>query len=293
MKLTEYGAYVWLPIITALGWFTTLAGLLSLRLFSAADIGKHRPDEASVLFISDVGAAHMTWFTPGCTLVALLYIATLLAERWLRHHERIPRVISKRHRYWGYSTAGHGILSGLSLMMLSFLSKFEHPTVHWRFTFMFAICLMISAYSQVIEVFCLKKEYPEQARLRRNAMIKLWIVSIATVLAVVFGVLFLSCGGLVRSSRDNLLLSGAAVCEWAVSFLLTFYFLTFVLDFYPAAKTSSGLEPNKCHSQGKTDSRSAPKMDTPGVFDLKIDLEKSDRPDALAIDPPHAQVADR
>jgi hypothetical protein len=50
---------------------------------------------------------------------------------------------------------------------------------------------------------------------------------------------------------------------------------TFTLDFYPAAQTSSRLESNKCHSKVKTDLRFTQKMDTLGVFDLKIDLEKS------------------
>ena len=77
---------------------------------------------------ADIGAAHRGWFSPGCTLVFIFYAMTLLAERWLRRRQRIPQAISKTHRYWGYSTAIHGIFGGLSLMMLSWVTKFNHPT---------------------------------------------------------------------------------------------------------------------------------------------------------------------
>ncbi|POW18012.1 hypothetical protein PSTT_00002, partial [Puccinia striiformis] len=230
-----------LPVITAVVWFGMLIGLLLFWLVNAHG-KRYRPDEPKSvllsakmqrirnpsinlgLFAADIGAAHKGWFTPGCTLVCIFYTMTLLAERWLRHHQRIPQVMGKRQKYWGYSTAIHGIFGGLSLMMLSFLDTFNHPTAHWCFTFTFMIFIAISSFSQIIEVFLLHKEYPDRAHLKRNAALKFSIVSISTGLGIVFGILYLTCGGKPTTARGNLLLSASAICEWSVSFLLTLYF---------------------------------------------------------------------
>ncbi|OAV92042.1 hypothetical protein PTTG_05177 [Puccinia triticina 1-1 BBBD Race 1] len=285
MKFITYGAYVWLPLITGLVWFGMLVGLLLFWLVSAHG-QKYRPDEGSILFISDIGAAHLSWFTPGCTLVFLFYSITLLAERWLRHHQRIPQVVGKRQRFWGYSTALNGILGGFSLMMLSFLDTFNHPTAHWCFTFTFMIFIAISSFSQVAEVFFLHKEYPDRAHLKRNALLKFSIVSISAVLGVVFGSLYMTCGGKSTTWRGNLLLSASAICEWSVAFLLTFYFLTFTLDFWPAAKTSSRFK-------GQIESRFLQESKNSDNFDTKLALEKGVVPSELdqADLPPQKQLA--
>ncbi|PLW13222.1 hypothetical protein PCANC_16941 [Puccinia coronata f. sp. avenae] len=267
MKFITYGAYVWLPVLTAVIWFAMLVGLLLFWLVSSHG-KKYRDDEASILFISDIGAAHKGWFSPGCTLVFIFYAMTLLAERWLRHHQRIPQAISKRQRYWGYSTAIHGILGGLSLMMLSFLDTFNHPTAHWCFTFAFMIFIAISSFSQIIEVLFLHKEFPDRAHLRRNAALKFSIVSISTALGVVFGCLYMTCRGKPTAPRGNLLLSASAICEWSVALLLTFYFLTFALDFWPAAKTSAKFK-RQLDSRFKAGSR-----ETSDEFEKKLNLEK-------------------
>ncbi|KAI9607271.1 hypothetical protein H4Q26_005788 [Puccinia striiformis f. sp. tritici PST-130] len=294
MKFITYGAYVWLPVITAVVWFGMLIGLLLFWLVNAHG-KRYRPDEPSILFIcknrfllsakmqrirnpsinlglfaADIGAAHKGWFTPGCTLVCIFYTMTLLAERWLRHHQRIPQVMGKRQKYWGYSTAIHGIFGGLSLMMLSFLDTFNHPTAHWCFTFTFMIFIAISSFSQIIEVFLLHKEYPDRAHLKRNAALKFSIVSISTGLGIVFGILYLTCGGKPTTARGNLLLSASAICEWSVSFLLTLYFTTFALDFWPATKTSSRF-------QDQIDSRFTTERGNSYDFDSKLHSEKLDQ----------------
>ncbi|KNZ55108.1 hypothetical protein VP01_2765g2 [Puccinia sorghi] len=268
MKFLTYGAYICLsplfsprlPVLTAVIWFGMLVGLLLFWLVNAHG-KRYRDDEASILFISDIGAAHKSWFSPGCTLVFSFYTMTLLAERWLRYHQRIPQVIGKRQRYWGFSTAIIGILGGFSLMMLSFLDTFNHPTAHWCFTFTFMIFIAGSSFSQIIEVYFLHKEFPHRVHLRRNAALKSSIIFISTALGVVFG-------SKPTAKRDNRLLSIAAICEWSVAFLLTFYFLTFALDFWPAAKTSTRF-------QGQLDSRfMAGSRETSDEFEKKLHLGK-------------------
>lgn len=237
MKLIAYGAYVWLPVVTALGWLVTLVGLMTLWLLQ--DHGrKYQDHEASIVFISDVGAAHLSWFIPGCALVFFFYGVTLISERWLRSLKRIPNVIHQSQKFWGYSTVILGILGGFCLMMLALLNTFDHPTAHWTFTLLFMICVSISSISQIMELYCLRKDYPNRTHLKRNAFLKSLIIFISFVLGVLFGSLYVTCGGYATSHRCDVLLSTAAVCEWIVAFLIVFYFLTFSLDFLPAITTS-------------------------------------------------------
>ncbi|KAA1069318.1 hypothetical protein PGT21_020739 [Puccinia graminis f. sp. tritici] len=183
---------------------------------------------------------------------------TLLAERWLRHHHRIPQVNGKKQRFWGYSTTVHGILGGLSLMMLSFLDTFNHPTAHWCFTFTFMIFIAISSFSQVVEVFFLHKEYPDRAHLKRNAVLKFSIVSTSAALGVVFGSLYMTCGGKPTTRRGF-----NPTCPSSYSIK------TFALDFWPAAKTSSRFK-------GQIDSKFMQERENSDEFDSKLASEKLD-----------------
>ncbi|PLW16366.1 hypothetical protein PCANC_20910 [Puccinia coronata f. sp. avenae] len=236
--ITQGPYYVWLPVITALGWFTTLFGLLLLR--ATSDHRKtDRSNEATVPFISDIGAAHMTWFSSGCTTVAVFYIMTVVTEGWLKYHQRIPQLTRKWARYWGYSTIINGILAAAWMVTQSVISKFKHPDIHWQFTTMFITFISFSGLSQLIEAFYLQKDYPDRAFLRRGALIKVSIVPICIILGWMVGILFFASESEMSPGQRDALLSTSAVCEWVVCFLLTLYFLTFAFDFWQVTKTSS------------------------------------------------------
>ncbi|KNF01380.1 hypothetical protein PSTT_09861 [Puccinia striiformis] len=247
MKLITYGAYVWLPVITALVWCLTLIGLLFLWYMSD-DGAKYHSDLPSITFISKVGAAHPGWFTPGCILVSLLYIMTLFADRWLRHHDRIPQVKGAGQKIWGNAAVCHGILSAVALILLSSLSLFKYPALHWCFSFAFALSLVASSVCQVMEAFYLHKENPDQPHLRRSALLKFLVIPIAIGAGIIFAILYKAYGCMTSRSHNNMRAVGA-VFEWTVCFFLTFYFLTFALDFRPAVKTSTRFkDPSDCDS---------------------------------------------
>ncbi|KAI8457692.1 Frag1/DRAM/Sfk1, partial [Phakopsora pachyrhizi] len=237
MKFITYGAYVWLPVIATLSWLGTLVGLFLIWLI-VDDGKKYGSREATVVFISDVGGAHQELFIPGCVIVFVSYSLTLCAERWLRHVERIPGVLRRRDRFWGIATIITGCLGGFSLMMLSILNTFEHPTVHWSFTLLFILFVGASSVCQTVEIIFLQKGHPDRPHLKRNALLKALIVVIAIAVAIVFGILYISCRGKATSPKCNVIISTAGACEWTVSIILVFYFMTFILDLWPAAKTS-------------------------------------------------------
>ncbi|EGG04397.1 uncharacterized protein MELLADRAFT_44172 [Melampsora larici-populina 98AG31] len=238
MKFITYGAYVWFPVMASLAWLSTLLGLLLLWILRD-DHRQYKDREATVVFISDAGAAHLALFIPGCALVFIFYTLSLLSERWLRHSNRIPGTIRRRETYWGIASLITGTLGGFWLLMLSCFNTFAHSTLHWSFTILFILCVAFSSICQTIEIIYLHQDHPSRAHLKRNALLKLCIVGLAIGVAVLFAILYGICHGKNTSDRCNVVISAAGACEWLVSFILMFYFMTFILDLWPAAKTST------------------------------------------------------
>lgn len=103
-------------------------------------------DEATVVFISDVGAAHkvsffrtrsrhyaiigvkcslfrydfeQAQFIAGTALTFLFYSLSLFAERYLRQTRRIPGVLRRRELWADVIAVIFGCLGGLALLLLS------------------------------------------------------------------------------------------------------------------------------------------------------------------------------
>lgn len=95
--------------------------------------------QATVVFISNVGAAHQALFIAGSALTFVTFSITLLTERtsfrslarsqsvadwlgytgWLRHVRRIPGALQKRERNADIAAVVFGILGGIALLLLS------------------------------------------------------------------------------------------------------------------------------------------------------------------------------
>ncbi|SCZ97074.1 BZ3500_MvSof-1268-A1-R1_Chr4-2g06974 [Microbotryum saponariae] len=198
-------------------------------------------DEATVVFISDVGAAHKGLFIPGTALTFVFFSATLLTERWFRHIRRIPGALKKKETVYDIVCCVFGILGGLALMLLSIFDAFNHSTAHWTLTLVFVVCIALSAIFQTLEVMSLERDHVDRNHLRRNAIIKLVIVSVAVAGAIGFGVTYGICAGanndVAPTSRCNVVQSAAASLEWFIAFLFFLYICTFILDLLPARKT--------------------------------------------------------
>lgn len=106
-------------------------------------------------------------------------------------------------------------------------------------TLVFIVGVAISAIFQSAEVWSLHKDHPDRRHLLRNAVYKLAVVGLAVACAIAFGVTYgISGGGSATSDYDNRIGSVAAGFEWAVAFILPFYFLTLAADLWPAGKSS-------------------------------------------------------
>ncbi|KAL7411454.1 Frag1/DRAM/Sfk1 family-domain-containing protein [Mrakia frigida] len=240
-----FGPYVFIPLLSALVW---LAGLLALvSLWAVEGTPRYEPTEASIVFISNIGAIHQKLFIGICVVTAILYILALFAERWLRHSDRLPAHGSRNRREVIYDSLAilFCILGGIALILLSCFNCFDYSTVHWTCTVVFIICIALSAVFQSFEIGALKKDYPDRPHLMRNSMLKLVIVFSAIAVAITFGVLYAQCGGDVNYgdtpsavTRCKRITGAAAVCEWVIALIFDAYLFTLVLDLWPAGKSS-------------------------------------------------------
>ncbi|WWC68425.1 uncharacterized protein I206_102352 [Kwoniella pini CBS 10737] len=237
-----FGPYVLFPILAALTWLGGILALLGLWVKDGKP--RYQSDEASVVFISDVGATHQKTFIGICCTTAGFYILSLFAERWLRHVDRLPTDLRKREKIFDWLAIFFCIIGSAGLVLLSAFNAFDHSTVHWTMTLVFIIGVALSAIFQSAEVWSLHKDHPDRKSLRRNSILKLLVVLLAILCAIGFGATYAVCGGNSTPYKShtaetcNKVTSAAAALEWTVAFILVFYFLTIAADLWPAGKSS-------------------------------------------------------
>ncbi|GAA5876808.1 hypothetical protein JCM3774_003479, partial [Rhodotorula dairenensis] len=225
-----HGYYWLLPLFAAISWWGMYLGLL-LWWAVTDDARRYQISDATIQYVSNIGAEHQWLFILGSALTAIFYSLTLLAERWLRHLRRIPGPLRSRDRWTDICACIFGILGACALVILASANDRDFPTVHWSFTAVFVVCIAISALFQTIEIWFLKQDHVERKHLRRNAIIKWIIVGTAVAAAIAFVGTYATCAGQPDdqplSSRCNRVKSVAAVLEWVIAALYGVYLMTF------------------------------------------------------------------
>ncbi|KAI1131982.1 Frag1/DRAM/Sfk1 family-domain-containing protein [Nemania abortiva] len=219
------------PIISGLVWLATLLGLF---LHWVIDTHKKRypsmePGQ-NIAYISDVGAAELKpLFVVGCVLTTIFLDAAFISDRLLRHKGRlVPN-----------TSLGQKVLSGLSIVAalvgtigLTFLSGFDtarYPRLHDIFLFLFILGYLVSAIFLCWEFQRLGKKYRQHKVLRLSFWVKLTFVLVELGLAIGFG---------VTRTRDDV--NTAAILEWVIALIFTFYVFSFMIDLWPAVATRDG-----------------------------------------------------
>lgn len=229
-----HGLFYVLPILTFASWTTAIVGLLGL--WAHDRFVEYEVEEASVVFISDVGASHKTFFIIFCCLTAAFYMMTTLAERHLRHKGKIPGSIRKKQTYLDIASVVCAFIGSIALIMLSIFDAFNHSNVHWSMTLIFVVFVALSVLFQVLQIYSLSHDYNRLATLKAMAILKTIILSFAIAGAIAFVVCYGICRGdaLPGNNRCDKVVSAAAVCEWAIAFILDIFFLTYIIDLWPA-----------------------------------------------------------
>ncbi|WOO78295.1 Protein sfk1 [Vanrija pseudolonga] len=237
-----FGPYIYVPLITALVW---LAGLLALISVWARDgKPKYALKEASIVYVSNVAGKHKAIFIPITCVTAVGFVLSLVLERWLRRVDRLPTDIRKREKILNWLAILCATIGGIALILLAIFDNFNHSSVHWSMAAIFIVLTSLSAILQTGQVWSLHKDHPDRKSLLRNSIIKLIILFFGVAGAIAFAALYGVCHGssLPRKKHSaktcNRVTSGAAAMEWAIAFILVFFFLTLVADLWPAGKSS-------------------------------------------------------
>lgn len=236
-KIGLFGLFYLLPIATFACWTTAIVGLLVIWAVRDRFV-QYEASEASVVFISDVGASHKTFFIIFCCLTSAFYILTTLAERHLRHTRKIPGSVRKKQTILDICSVVCAVIGSAALILLSIFDAFHHSNVHWSMTLIFVVFVALSVLFQVLQVFSLSHDYDRLATLKVIAIVKSLILGLAIAGAIAFVVCYGVCRGdaYPGNNRCDRIVSAAAVCEWAIAFLLDIFFLTYLVDLWPAHK---------------------------------------------------------
>ncbi|KAG6033081.1 hypothetical protein E4U41_007028 [Claviceps citrina] len=230
MRVGSVFSYWLLPAFSALVW---LAMLLAMLLhWIIATHRKHYPSmspRASIAYISDIGAAELKpLFVAGsCLTVSALDLA-FLAERWLRHRGRLVPNQSRGEKALVCLSIVCALAGAAGLVLLSVFDVARHKSLHDGFLLLFMAGYMLSAVFTCWEYQRLGIKHRQHRILRSSFWVKLAFILVELLLAVAFA-------ATSYTHNPNV----AAVLEWTVAFIFTFYVLSFVIDLRPAVHTRS------------------------------------------------------
>lgn len=233
------------PIISGVVWLGTLLGLLiywctneNRRHYSSMD------ENQTIAYISDVGASTLKpLFIAGCAVTTVFLDLSFGADRWLRHKGRLVPNATMTEKVLSGLTILFAIIGTCGLILLSIFDTARHSKLHNIFLLLFIAGYVISAIFICWEYQRLGMRYKEHRVLRISFWIKLVFVIVEIVLAIAFA----SCSFTKHYNP-------AAVLEWTIAFIFSFYVFSFWIDLYPAIRTkgSGGYRGNKTAAGGFT-----------------------------------------
>lgn len=85
-----------------------------------------------VAFISDIGATHLLYplFIAGSTACVVIFDIAFIAERWLRHKQRLTPNYSRKEAWLSVCAIFWAIVGACGLIFLSIFNTREYPTTH-------------------------------------------------------------------------------------------------------------------------------------------------------------------
>lgn len=221
-------SYWWLPIISGIFWLVTLLTLLLWWIVH--DHSRHYPSMSrrqTIAYISDVGAQDLKpLFIAGVSVTAVFLDLSFAANRWLRHRGRLlPNTTTFEKVLTGLSIF-FAIVGTVGIICLAIFDTLRHSSLHRLFLLLFIAGYLLSAIFICWEYQRLGAQYREHRYLAISFWVKLVFIIVELVLAIAFAV----C---MATSRSNV----AAILEWIIALIFTFYVFSFVFDLWPAVHT--------------------------------------------------------
>ena len=177
----------------------------------------------TIAYISDVGATELKpLFIVGSCITTVFLDASFAADRWLRHKGTlIPNTTILEKVLSGIAILG-SLVGTIGLICLSIFDTVNYPHTHDIFLGTFIVGYMISAIFLCAEYQRLGIKWRDHRVLRISFWVKLTFGLLELALAIVFG--------LCTKYKRNV----AAVTEWVIALIFTFWVLSFLIDLLPA-----------------------------------------------------------
>jgi hypothetical protein len=165
-------------------------------------------------------------FIAMCAVTVITFDLAFIFERYLRHTGKLHRNTSVWQKVYSACSIIAAVAGAAGLILLSIFDNVNHNKLHTIFLAVFIIGYIVSAIFICWEYQRLGIHYREHSILAYSFWIKLAFIIIEICLCIVFGVA-------QKTHRSNL----AAIFEWIIAFVYTFYVLSFFIDFLPAIRT--------------------------------------------------------
>ncbi|KAL9067245.1 MAG: hypothetical protein Q9161_007045 [Pseudevernia consocians] len=222
-------AFVWiLPLVSACTW---LAMLLVMLIVWENEGHPHYPSMSPsqhIAYISDIGAQGLKpLFIAGCCCTTVFLDCSFASERWLRHTGRLAKNLGVAEKVLSGLSIIFAIAGTCGLILLSIFDTLHHPHLHDGFLLLFLSGYVISAIFICAEYQRLGVHFRQHWILRLSFWLKLLFIIVEVIFAIIFAVT-------TFDGRQNV----AAIFEWTIAFIFTFYVLTFFVDLLPAARST-------------------------------------------------------
>ncbi|KAL8849257.1 MAG: hypothetical protein Q9221_005727 [Calogaya cf. arnoldii] len=196
-----------------------------------------------IAYISDIGASALQpLFIAGACVTTIFLDLSFAAERWLRHTGHLAKNMGRVEKSLSALSMLFAVLGTVGLILLSIFDTVSHPRLHDGFLLLFIAGFVISAVFICAEYQRLGRKYRQHRILRASFWMKLVFILVEVVLAAAF------IGTSYTSNKDV-----AAVLEWIIALIFSFYVLTFFIDLLPASRSQEQITNTEMsHTDGVT-----------------------------------------
>jgi len=213
-----------LPLASAIIWLAMILAMFVTWKVDGSQIYPSEQPGQTIAYISDVGAGKLKplFISMGAASVVIFDVG-FLAERWLRHRGKLVHDTTTVQRIFAVASIFFAIVGAAGLILLTIFDTLRHPSLHDVFLVLFIGGYVICAVCVCVQYQRLGVHFRDFRVLRASFWLKLVFIVVEVALAVAFGILN-------KKERWN----AAAIIEWIIALIYTFWVLSFVVDFLPA-----------------------------------------------------------
>lgn len=220
--------FIFVPVFSGFVWLGMLLGML--LWWTVKEHSEYLPpmrEGQTIAYISDIGAHTLQpLFIAAGAVTVVTFDAVFISERWLRHRGTLHHNTSWFQKILSICAIIAAVIGAIGLIILTCLNDLHHSAAHDADLVIFIAGYIISAIFTCWEYQRLGMHYSQHRILALSFWIKLAFIFIEVALAIAFGAL-----GHYKHYNS------AAVCEWVIALIYTFYVWSFCIDFIPAVRT--------------------------------------------------------